>query len=84
MLTKEDKIALIVALSVGAVVTFVVMYAEHRFKKALKARSKEWADRHMQLGWEAIQTRKFFRDATPEERISYFDAYWGTTGGIKK
>jgi hypothetical protein len=80
---REDKVKIIICASLVVIGITGLVIVDRLAEKVVKQHSEEYAERHMQLGWERIQNMKFFATATPEDRIKYFDAYWKTTGGVK-
>lgn len=82
-MNKEEKLTLIVGLSMivvgtAGMITFLVM-ADRIEKKS----SEERRERYRQHGWEMIQRSRMFTSSDEETRIKLFDAYWKTSGGVK-
>lgn len=82
-MTKEEKLNLIVGLSMIVLAIAGMAYLTHLADKAEKKYSEESLERYKQEGWEMIQTSRMFRNASADQRIQYFDAYWKTQGGVR-
>lgn len=82
-MTKEEKLTFIVGLSVILLATAGLAYLTYLADKAEEKHSEELREQYRQSGWEMIQSSRMFRNATDDQRIKYFDAYWKTQGGVR-
>ena len=79
----EDKAALIVGASLIVIGLTGLVIIDRITQKRAKQASEEYREVRMQQGWEMIQRSRTFKNASSENRIALFDAYWKTTGGVR-
>ncbi len=79
----EEKLTLIVGTSMIVIGIAGLVIIDRITQKRAKQASEEYREVRMQQGWEMIQRSRMFTSSSPEDRIKLFDAYWGTTGGVK-